>query len=158
MKVLAIGGREYTFEFSIEASLYNECTEKVTNLMVGIGAAQNEADIRNIIATISNVPQVAMTLFYAGLLEHHGLSGDGTVKGMSDAKLLIKQYLSEHKDDDKGNFYSIMNEMIGCMGDDGFFELTGLSQMMKSGNESEIKKAPKTPQDHKKKASGVTKN
>lgn len=158
MKILNIGGSDYTFEFSIEASLYNECTEKVTSLMVGIGAAQNGDDIREMISSISNVPQVAMTLFYAGLLEHHGVAGDGSIKSMADAKSLAKKYLSEHKDDEKGNFYALMNEMMECMGDDGFFELTGLSQMMKGEEEAEVKRAPKTPQDHKKKSTVATKN
>lgn len=158
MKVLNINCKEYTFEFSIEASLYNECTEQVTNLMVGIGAAQSEADIKNMISTISNVPKVAMTLFYAGLLEHHGANGDKSVMSMADAKELAKTYLGEHKADGQGNFYAIMNEMIACMGDDGFFELTGLSQMLKDEEEPETVKAPKVPQDHKKKAVAVTKN
>ncbi len=30
MKIVNIGGKDYTFEFTMEASLYNECTEKVT--------------------------------------------------------------------------------------------------------------------------------
>lgn len=164
MKVLTIGGRDYTFEFSIEASLYNECTEKITNLMVGIGKAKEtegpdtNEKVRNVISTISNVPLVAMTMFYAGLLEHHGPNGDGTVKGMKDAKALARQYLVEHKDDEKGNFYAVMNEMIECMEDDGFFELTGMSKMLQNGAEEAEKKAPKVPQDHKKKGASLTKN
>lgn len=165
MKTLTIGGVDYTFEFSVEASLYNECTEKVTGLMVGIGQARDfsgeeneQQQMKNVLATISNIPQVAMTMFYAGLLEHHGPSGDGTVRGMKDAKILARTYLTEHKEDEKGNFYAIMDEMIGCMEDDGFFELTGLSQMLKTGEEKESKKAPKVPQDHKKKGASLTKN
>ena len=164
MKILTIGGRDYTFEFSIEASLYNECTEKITSLMVGVGQARegesgdSSEKIKNVISTISNVPVVAMTMFYAGLLEHHGPSGDGAVKGMKDAKTLVRQYLTEHKDDDKGNFYSVMDEMIECMEDDGFFELTGMTRMLKNGDEEVAKKAHKVPQDHKKKSVGVTKN
>ena len=164
MKILTIGGRDYTFEFSIEASLYNECTEKITSLMVGVGQAKegegadNNEKVENVISTISNVPVVAMTMFYAGLLEHHGVNGDGSIKSMKDAKALVRQYLVEHKDDDKGNFYSVMDEMIECMEDDGFFELTGMTRMLKNGEEEATKKAPKVPQDHKKKSVGITKN
>lgn len=179
MKILTIGGVDYTFEFSIEASLYNECTEKVTDLMVGIGQAQqttgeNEVEktdeernkearekVRNMLSSMSNVPAVAMTMFYAGLLEHHGPAGDGTVRSMKDAKTLVRQYLKEHDDDDKGNFYAIMNEMMACMEEDGFFELTGMTQMLKTGEEETeeaSKKIPKVPQDHKKKGVNVTKN
>ena len=149
MKIINIGGKDYTFEFSIEASLYNACTERVTNLMVNIGSAQNNEDIKSVISTISDIPAVAMTLFYAGLLENHG----DEFRSIMDVKPLLRAYMTEHKEDGSGNFYAIMNDMIECMGDDGFFELTGLNQMMQG--EAPAKKLPKTPQDHKKKATKV---
>lgn len=155
MKIITIGGIDYTFEFTIEASLYSECTEKVTGLMVGAGSAQMEEEnskenIKAMISTMSDIPSVAMTMFYAGLMEHHGSLGDGKVKSIKEAKLLVKQYLSENKDDEKGNFYALMQEMMECMSDDGFFELIGLDKMFTPTQEK--KKVPKTPQDHKKKA------
>lgn len=160
MKVITIGGIDYTFEFSIEASLYSECTEKVTGLMAGAGFSQSEDEtktkeeneknsIKNMLATMSDIPTVAMTMFYAGLIEHHGTLGDGRVKSIKDAKALVKTYLAEHKDDDKGNFYAIMQEMMECMADDDFFKLIGLDKMFQP---SEEKKVAKIPQDHKKKA------
>lgn len=155
MKTITIGGNDYTFEFTIEASLYSECTEKVTGLMVGAGSAQMEEEnskenIKAMLSTMSDIPSVAMTMFYAGLMEHHGSLGDGKVKNIKEAKLLVKQYLSEHKNDEKGNFYALMQEMMECMADDGFFELIGLDKMFTPAQEK--KKTPKTPQDHKKKA------
>lgn len=155
MKTIAIGGIDYTFEFTIEASLYSECTEKVTGLMVGAGSAQMEEEnskenIKSMLSTMSDIPTVAMTMFYAGLIEHHGVSGDGKVKSIKDAKNLVKQYLSEHKEDEKGNFYDLMQEMMECMADDGFFELIGLDKMFTPTPKTA--KVPKTPQDHKKKA------
>ena len=149
MKVLNIGGNDYTFEFTIEASLYSECTEKVTGLMVGAGFSQEENEdtkeqVKGMLSTMSDIPTVAMTMFYAGLLEHHS----DTVKSLKDAKALVKQYLSEHKDDDKGNFYAIMQEMMECMADDDFFKLIGLDKMFQPTDE---KKVVKIPQDHKKK-------
>lgn len=160
MKVITIGGNDYTFEFSIEASLYSECTEKVTGLMAEAGFSQSEDEtktkeeneknsIKNMLATMSDIPTVAMTMFYAGLIEHHGALGDGRVKNIKDAKALVKTYLAEHKDDDKGNFYAIMQEMMECMADDDFFKLIGLDKMFQP---SEEKKVAKIPQDHKKKA------
>lgn len=166
MKVITIGGINYTFEFSIEASLYSECTEKVTGLMVGAGTAHNKDsnkseeeneknNIKSMLATMSDIPTVAMTMFYAGLMEHHGTLGDGRVKSIKDAKTLVKTYLAEHKEDDKGNFYAIMQEMMECMADDDFFKLIGLDKMFQQTEEDE-KKVAKMPQDHKKKATKVT--
>ena len=43
-----------------------------------------------------------------------------------------------------------MELLLEDMGNDGFFELIGLDKMFQT---EEKKKAPKTPQDHKKKTS-----
>lgn len=145
MKRITIDGKEYVFEFSIEASMYSECTENVMELFRTIGEAQSQEDARKLIKGISDISTVAVTMFYAGLMEHHGIEGDRTVLSLSDAKKLVKAYLNEHKEDGKGNTYSIMEEMMEVMADDGFFEVIGLAQMMR-GEE----KAPKTTQGRKK--------
>ena len=150
MRVLNIGGKDYTFEFTIEASLYNECTEKVTNLMLSISEARGNADIKGMISSMSDIPQTTLTMFYAGLLEHHGEDGDGTVLTKKDAKTLIKKYFDEHKDDDTGNFYGVMELLIEIMSDDDFFKQIGLEQTMDKS------KTGKTPQDHKKKVTKAT--
>lgn len=144
MKVLEIGGKNYTFEFSIEASLYNECTEKVVELM----SKMSGKDVKAVISGMSNVPKVAIAMAHAGLLEHHSEE----IMSENDTKALIKQYLVEHKDDENGNFYSLMEIMFDCMGDDGFFKLIGLETM----SEKAVKEMKK-PQDHKKPAK-ATKN
>ena len=145
MKVIKIGNKEYKFEFTIEASLYGECTETLTAFLTNIGSAQGKADLKELLKSISDIPQTALTLFYAGLLEHHGEDGDGTVATKKDAKRLIKQYFEDNKDTDEADFYSIMALMIGVMEEDGFFKRTGLEKMLTAGE-----KEPKKPQDHKK--------
>lgn len=136
MRRLTIGGKEYTIEFSIEASLYNECTEAAMNLVMGFGEAQgavemakgdDEAEkvrsaIRKTFSSIANIPATAMTLFYAGLLEHHG----NEIQSIDDAKDLIRVYL---KDNDL-TFVDVLNLMLECMGEDHFFDLTGLSKVL----------------------------
>lgn len=131
-KVLKIGGHDYKMEYSVEASLYADCTASLTGLMTEIQIAGENKDIRKVISEISNIPQTTLTIFYAGLMEHHGLhpDGDGTVPDIQTAKRLIAQYLKEHSEDDTGNFYSIMQMCIEQMGEDGFFKLTGLEGMM----------------------------
>lgn len=135
MKTIKIGDKEYKFEFTIEASLLNECTEKLTTFMANISEAQNQSDIKQIVASISDIPQTALTMFYAGLLEHHGEDGDGSVTTKKDAKKLIKQYFAENKDTDNDNFYSLLELMIECMGDDGFFKRIGLEKMFAKAEE-----------------------
>ena len=78
-KMIAIGGKEYEIEFTVEASLYNECTEKVAGLMIEISEAQEKENIRSVISSMSDIPQTTLTMFYAGLLEHHGEDGDKSV-------------------------------------------------------------------------------
>lgn len=131
-KVLQIGGKDYKLEYSIEASLYADCTASLTGLMAEIQIAGDSKDIKRIVSELSNIPQTTLTIFYAGLMEHHGVhpDGDGSVPDIQTAKHLIAQYLKEHSEDDTGNFFGIMQMCIEQMGEDGFFKLTGLEGMM----------------------------
>ena len=104
------------------------------------------------IKNFSDLPRRVLTLFYAGLLEHHGAEGDGRVMSKKAAKKLLSDYFREHKDEETGNFYGMMNLIITQMGEDGFFELAGLNNMFKTAD----KKNPKQPQDHKKKITKVS--
>ena len=76
-KSLMIGGKDYKLEYSIEASLYADCTASLTGLMTEIQIAGENKDIKKVISEISNIPQTALTMFYAGLMEHHGSHPDG---------------------------------------------------------------------------------
>ena len=143
MKRIKIGNKEYKFEFTIEASLYGECTEALTAFLTNVGTSNG--NLKEVLKSISDIPQTALTLFYAGLLEHHGEDGDGTVTTKKDAKRLIKQYFEDKKDTNEADFYSIMALMIEVMEEDGFFKRTGLERVLEAGT-----KAVKKPQDHKK--------
>lgn len=147
-KLLNIGGKEYKLEFTIEASLYKDCTDKVTGFMADVSTLRDKEDIKEIISTMTDIPQTTLTMFYAGLMEHHGEDGDQTVMSLHDAKNLIKQYFKEHQDDETGNFYGIMQILLEQMGEDGFFKQIGLEQIA----DQEAAKEVKTPQDHKKKS------
>lgn len=151
MKTINIGGKDYKIEFTIEASLYNECTTKVTDLMLSLGEAESRENVKDMISTLSDIPQTTLTMFYAGLLEHHGEDGDKSVLSKKDAKKLIKTYFDEHKEDETGNFYGVMQLMIECMADDDFFKQIGLTQITQQSEN-----VPKTPQDHKRKTTKAT--
>lgn len=150
-KVLNINNKEYKLEYSIEASLYGECTEKVVGIMSKLAGVQEggEEAVQNLIKSIADIPQTTIVMFYAGLLEHHGESGDNTVMSIADAKALIKDYIKSTED---GNFYDVLTMCINQMAEDGFFELIGLTKMF----QAEEKKATKKPTDHQKKQTKVT--
>lgn len=149
-KIIPIDGKEYHLEYSIEASLYADCISSITGLMADIEIASGDKDIKSVLKGMSNIPQTALVLFYAGLMEAHGNheDGDGSVPDINTAKKLIVKYIKEHSEDGEGNFYSIMEMCINQMTEDGFFDLVGLNAMM-----SQKPKLRKVPQDHKK-ASG----
>ena len=151
MKTIKIGDKDYKIEFTIEASLFNECTEKVTGLMYAMSEAGNAENIKNMISSMSDIPQTTLTMFYAGLLEHHGEDGDKSVLSKNDAKKLIKQYFKEHSEDETGNFYGFMEILIGQMVDDGFFNQIGLVQVA-----NQTKEQKKTVSVAKKGASRTT--
>ena len=106
--------------------------------MTEIQIAGDSKDIKRIVSELSNIPQTTLTIFYAGLMEHHGVhpDGDGSVPDIQTAKHLIAQYLKEHSEDDTGNFFGIMQMCIEQMGEDGFFKLTGLEGMMNQFNQT----------------------
>ena len=150
MKTIEIGGKEYTLVYTIEASLYGELTEKITSIMLDVGMAQNQSDIKKMITSMSDVPQTVLTMLYAGLLEKHGTEvGDGTITCKADAKKLIRQYFEEHSTEEGGDFFSIMEMLIVAMADDDFFNRIGLAKML--ATDEEAPKQPKQPQDHKRK-------
>lgn len=151
MRVLKIGKEEYKFQFDIEASLYSECTEKVTSIMFAIAGEEGKDAKKAFLSSLSDIPQVALHMFHAGLLENHDVT-------LSDSKELLKEYIKEHKEDETGSFYGVMNMLLEDMDADGFFSLIGLDKMLqKVADQAEkVKKMPKAPQDHKKKATKVT--
>lgn len=142
MKTITISGKEYKIEYSIEASLYNECTEKVTSLMTDIAVAQGSESLHSVISAMANVPQTALHMFHGGLLEHQ----EGIT--FAESKKLLAAFLKENKESEEfGSFYSVMGMLIEEMTEDGFFGLIGLDKLFAPTTQ----KKSKTPQDHKKK-------
>lgn len=161
MKTIQIGNEQYTLEFGFEAAENKAVVQRMFNALsmsyigkrldlegenskVEIAAAMIDgtADL------VSDMPHICKDAFYAGLLEHHKKI---TVEKSKD---LMKQYMKEKKMSFKG----LYEEIKETMEDDGFFDLTGLTEMvaeMNNPDEEEEKKAPKTPQDHKKKSTST---
>lgn len=147
-KVLEIDGKEYKLEYTMEAALYEECIEKLVLFMEkafgGMEAVdfvdstneqlleKQERAIKKGIAGISNIPAVTLSVFYAGLLEHHGTgkNGDKSIRSKDDAKDLLGAYIEAHSDDGTGNFYDLLMICLDQMREDGFFKKIGLDKMM----------------------------
>lgn len=166
MKILTIGEKEYTLEYSFMAAEHKQTVQKMFEILSGaylIKRAnitnENEEEkeskenlanamIEGTAEMVADIPHIVKTAFYSGLLENHDLSEN-------DAYLLMKQYMKENKI----SYRKLFEDIKTCMEDDGFFDLSGLTEMMEEMNssvETQVKKrTPKTPQDHKKKSTGT---
>lgn len=147
MKRITIGGKEYTIKFSVEASLYNDCTKTVLNSFVKAGKIEGTKDadeaINSLLDTLSDVPQRALTLFYAGLMENHGKRGDKSILSIEDAKEVLTDYIYESRDEEGKfgkTFSTVLGEMIEIMEEDNFFGMIGLDKMLTKTEDSEPKK------------------
>ena len=128
---LKIGSKIYNIEYDVEASVCEECVEKITSFIMSIGNAEGKNAIKNIVDTLTDLPGTALSLLYAGLLEHHGEDGDGAVTNKADAKKLLKAYIKENADNEKGNYHYLIGAFIEQMEKDGFFKLIGLETVLK---------------------------
>lgn len=158
MKVLNIGGKEYKLEYSFEAAEHRDTVQKMFNVLSGAylvrsGITGEEkkdevagAMIDGVSAMVADIPHIVKTAFYSGLLENNPVSEDEAVS-------LMKQYMKENKI----GYNKLYEEIKSCMEDDGFFDLSGLTDMIQSMNKNMTtaakEKAMKAPQDHKKSAS-----
>ena len=146
MKRITIGNKEYIIEYSIRASLYDECTKSVMNVFVKASMSETYAKtgdaqsaIDGILDTLANLPKRAVTLFYAGLLEHHGAHGDHSVNTRAEAEELAARYLIESKK----SWATLNAELMECIGEDNFFGLIGLNEIMPENNEAPKKSRKK---------------
>lgn len=123
---LTINEKDYTFEFSIEATLCDMCVERVTKLLFGIVDAQSDEDLQKLISSITDIYGTTFALFYGGLLEHHS----DEIKSEKDAKKLLSAYFKENTDRKQYNYYTLFEQLLDQVKDDGFFDLLGLDSMM----------------------------
>lgn len=137
-KMITANGKDYKIEFSIEASLYKDCADSVLNT---ISAAEG-GDVKTQINAVSCMPLTVLNMFHAGLLEHHGIDGDGAVTSIVDSKNILKSYMKENDLD----FDTVSNMLFDQMVEDGFFKLIGMDFEVET-KPKEVKK----PQDHKRK-------
>lgn len=162
MKTLLIGGSEYKLEYTFGASEHKDTVQKMFKVLSGAylmrkGVVIDEKDeekakeamvnamIDGSAEMVADVPHIVKSAFYAGLLEHNP-------KSEEEAYSLMKEYMKENKI----SYRKLFEDIRECMEDDGFFDLSGLTEMLQEMNKAEEKKekkSPKVPQDHKKSTS-----
>lgn len=154
MKNITVDGKEYTLEYSFMAAEHKDTVQKMFNVLSGAylmkrasladGENEKEAMANAMIdgtgEMVADVPHIVKTAFYSGLLENHGVSEE-------EAYEIMKAYMKENKI----SFKKLFDDIKTCMEDDGFFDLSGLTDMLNEMGES-MEKAVKTPQDHKRKS------
>lgn len=164
-KILRIGEKEYKLEYTIEAALYDDCTAGLIEFFsktfgaVEIEKISQNADedsrekmaqaaLKNGISGISNMPSLAITVLYAGLLEHHGVgrNGDGIVRNKEDVKDIARKYFADHAEDGTDTFYDLFQICIEQMGEDGFFKRIGLEKMMNQNQAAKPNRATRRTQ------------
>lgn len=162
MKKIKIGNKEYTMEFTFAAAECRECVQKMFWIISGAymykrldesdddkKRAEKYAMLDGSADMMAEIPHVCKSAFYAGLLENHE---DITEE---EAKSLMKQYMKEKKI----SFFKLYEELKKVMEEDGFFDLSGLTEMLNTMGqgvqENAEEKIKKIPQDHKKKSTST---
>lgn len=153
MKTITVNGKDFKLEFTYEAAECKELVQKMFGVVSGAYILKNgrkgkvAAIYEGTAEMVGEIPQICKAAFYAGLLENNPMSED-------EAKALMKAYMK----DNKLSYAGLYKEIKQYMEDDGFFELSGLTEMleeMSQDAEEKIQKQPKTPQDHQKKQTGT---
>lgn len=127
---IKVNEKEYVIEFGTEAALHPEAIYEIARLVIEMFASK--ADIRRITSFMASVPRATLTLFYVGLLEHHGEDGDRSIRNEKDAKKVLKAYFKENPE---MSFIDLMNELLKQIEDDEFILKTAVFKFLK--NESE---------------------
>ena len=157
---ITVNGKEYILEYTFEAAENQKCVDAMTDIFGGammtkIDDSKSEAlQIRDFLMTISDLPRMAMDMFYAGLLENHGEDGDGEIMSRLDAKRLYKKFCKENPEHAMSiSYYGLITVISEQMEKDGFFKRTGLSDILESMNKAiqETEKETKKPADRKRK-------
>ncbi|WP_024295055.1 hypothetical protein [Lacrimispora indolis] len=164
MRILTIGGKDYKVEFSFEAAEYKDCVDSIFKVISGSYIMKNGPTDENekiSVATailngtsdmVSDIPKIAVTALYAGLLENN------PVENEQAAKALFKQFVKENPDDECASFWGMYDFLRDCMEEDGFFKLTGMDKViaqMSEAAEEQKSKSGKIPQDHKRKSTST---
>lgn len=122
---LNIGGKKYTFCYTVAATLCDDLLENVVAI-AGAAGGKNERDASLTIA--GKLPSLTKSLFYGGLLQMHGDHGDRTVTSKETSDDLLYQYLEENNGKREGTLSYVFNALYGQMGEDNFLSRIGMTE------------------------------
>lgn len=151
MRTIKIGEKEYTLEFTFAAAEHKGVVQAMFNVLSGAYIIKNDdmteegkvkAMVDGMGDMVADIPHIVKTAFYAGLLEHHAITENHAYE-------VLKKYMIENK----LSYRAVFEDIKKYMEEDGFFELSGLTEVISEMNQSmeEEVKTVKVPQDHKKK-------
>lgn len=158
MLEININKKSYKLEYSFESIKHKKLLKMMFDVMSGsytakkILQAGKDDEANSIIALfdgsadmVADIPEICQIAFYAGLLENNPVSEE-------EAYDLMKQYMKENKI----SFKKLYEDIRKCMEDDGFFDLSGLTDTLEQAqtmqNEMEETEEKKViPMDHQKK-------
>lgn len=158
MLEISIKDKQYKLEYTFEAVRHKALLKMMFDIMSGayttkkILAIQNENEANAVVAMldgtsdmVADIPEITEIAFYAGLLENNPVD-------KAEAKSLMKQYMI----DNKLSFNALYTQIKECMENDGFFDLSGINEMLEQMNKAMTESQDNKkviPMDHQKKKS-----
>ena len=158
MLEISIKDKQYKLEYTFEAVRHKALLKMMFDIMSGayttkrVLSIQSESDANAVVAMldgtgdmVADIPEITEIAFYAGLLENNPVS-------KAEAKDLMKQYMI----DNKLSFNALYTDIKKCMEDDGFFDLSGINEMLEQMNKAMTESQDNNkviPMDHQKKKS-----
>jgi len=154
MQTITIGSEKYDLEFTFAAAEEKGLVQALFKVVSGayFFSDPDEKNMMNAVINgtaemVGDLPAISKMAFYAGLKEHQP---EITAE---QAENLMKAYMRENKISFNGIYQLLKTQME----EDGFFDLTGIKEMvsqMEAEAKKETKKAPKNPTDHLRKSTG----
>lgn len=166
MITIHVDDKEYVLRFGIRASLHKDLVNRMFKILTAsyiVKGAGNEntgmmeAVLDGTAEMVADIPETVLIAFHAGLQQYHPMDN------VASMDLLEKYMLCSGK-----TFSQLYEELKQGMEDDGFFDLSGLTDMINKMNtsikesteettEQKVVKMPKAPEDHKPKSKTGTK-
>lgn len=134
MREITINNTTYQIKFSYRAAKYRKCVEQVFALLSGAVLMGDATDsetpkfsdiIKGSCKQVGMIPELCDTMFFAGLIED---KNEDKPKTEEEAGDLLITYMEENNK----TYNDIYNSLMECMGEDGFFEKAGITQMLEN--------------------------
>ncbi len=143
MTTISVDGKSYDIEFTFKAVKHHGFLQKTMDVLMNGADASSVKNAREFSAFASNylsdIQEVCVLAFEAGVVEE------------IDSEKLMIDYMTENK----LSFPALWREIQAWMENDGFFEMSGLTEFIETLSDevekmAEEEKPIKKPQDHKK--------